>query len=62
MLELVQASRIFSTTRRVPYQAELLRLAIARARRVGVELQQAEQLLQDEREADQLGVTPSHSA
>ena len=55
MLELVQASRIFSTTRRVPCQAELLRLAIARARRVGVELQ-------DEREADQLGVTPSHSA
>lgn len=32
-------------------QAELLRLAIARARRVGVELEQAEQLLQDEREA-----------
>ena len=32
-------------------QAELLRLAIARARRAGVELQQAEQLLQDEREA-----------
>lgn len=43
-------------------QAELLRLAIARARRVGVELQQAEQLLQDEREADQLGVTQSHCA
>lgn len=36
-----------------PPQAELLRLAIARARRVGVELQQAEQLLQDEREVEQ---------
>lgn len=36
-----------------PPQAELLRLAIARARRVGVELEQAEQLLQDEREVEQ---------
>eukprot|EP00913_Durusdinium_trenchii_P017544 g16485.t1 len=35
-----------------PPQAELLRLAIARARRVGVESEQAEQLLQEEREVE----------
>lgn len=38
-------------------KAELLRLAIARARRVGVESEQAEQLLQEEREAVGMSIT-----